>query len=66
MWELSENTLVTFFAGEAQIFGALLGLLGLSYVRGAEAIERNFTQHLNSLVRELMEVIEKVEKSKFS
>lgn len=64
MFELSENALVTFFAGEAQIFGALLGLLGLSFVRGAETIERNFTQHLNSLVAELMEIVEKAEKTK--
>lgn len=64
MWELSENVLVTFFAGEAQMFGALLGLLGLSFVRGAETIEKNFTQHLNSVVSDLLEVVEKVEKSK--
>ncbi len=47
-----------------QIFGALLGLLGLSFVRGADIIERNFSTHLNSLVAELMEIVEKVEKTK--
>lgn len=55
----SENVLIAFFSANAQIFGALLGLLGLSYLRVTETIEQNVTQILVALIHDFTEELAK-------
>lgn len=50
MFNPSPETYVAFFSANAQIFGALLGLYGLAYVRIAETIEQNVGQMVRSLM----------------
>jgi len=60
MWmELSSTTYLYFFSTSAQVFGALLGLVGLSYVRSTEIIDANLRQMLSSLTAKFVEVYEK-------
>jgi hypothetical protein len=60
---MTEDNLISFFSANAQIFGALLGLLGLTFERSCTSIETNVTNMVNSLVKDLMKVISKVEEN---
>lgn len=58
---MTEANLIAFLSANAQIFGALLGLLGLTFERSCQSIEDNVSQMIHSFVSDLMKVVSKVE-----
>lgn len=62
MFHFAAANSIEFLSASSQIFGALLGLLGLSYVRVAEARERNVGNLLTSLGQTLTEEFKLIEK----
>lgn len=61
MIQVSDAAYIEILSSTAQIFGALLGLLGLTMVRLTETAQHNFSELLGGMVKKLTEIILKIE-----